>query len=111
MKHTNFEIKQYNVPVKIKDHGNPPIEKTDIVAVTFCKCIQDNNCFLEAGQLGKPSVGEAVGIILGILAVIGLILAAIFLNMKYKEKKSVKKPIVKEAKNHSESEHLQNEKV
>ncbi|XP_059022006.1 cadherin-17 isoform X2 [Mustela lutreola] len=81
-KHTNFEERVYNVPIRIKDGGRPPLERVVSLPVTFCKCV-DGSCFLPAGHhSGMPTVGMAVGILLTTFLVIGIILAVVFIRIK-----------------------------
>ncbi|XP_054983523.1 cadherin-17 isoform X3 [Sorex araneus] len=47
-KHTNFEEKVYNIPIRINDNGNPPMESTVnlpgiILAVVFIRIKKDKN--------------------------------------------------------------------
>ncbi|NXP08227.1 CAD17 protein, partial [Thinocorus orbignyianus] len=44
-KHSNFEVKAYNVPLIIKDSGNPPLESIVNLEVNVCKCSSENSCF------------------------------------------------------------------
>ncbi|XP_010004805.1 PREDICTED: cadherin-17 [Chaetura pelagica] len=86
-KHTNFEEKVYYVPVIINDNGKPPLENRVHLEVNFCKCSSENSCFIEVDrQHYWPTVGQAVGILFGVLLIIGLIVGGVFLHMKYKEK-------------------------
>ncbi|XP_048214906.1 cadherin-17 [Perognathus longimembris pacificus] len=81
-KHTNFEEKVYEIPIRINDGGRPPLEGTVSLSVTFCKCVE-GSCFRQAGhQPGIPTVGMAVGILLTTFLVIGIILAVVFIRMR-----------------------------
>ncbi|XP_043923288.1 cadherin-17 [Protopterus annectens] len=87
MKHTKFVENQYSIPIKIKDNGNFPREETYNIQVSVCKCSNKYSCDTDAKtNVGKPSVGMAVGILLGTLLVIGVLLAAIFCYLKKKKK-------------------------
>uniref|UniRef100_A0A8C6QHF8 Cadherin-17 n=1 Tax=Nannospalax galili TaxID=1026970 RepID=A0A8C6QHF8_NANGA len=79
-KHTNFEERVYEVPVRISDGGRPPLEATVSLPVTFCTCVE-GSCFRPAGrQNGIPTVGMAVGILLTTFLVIGIILTVVFIR-------------------------------
>ncbi|XP_051016324.1 cadherin-17 [Acomys russatus] len=81
-KHTRFEEKVYEVPVRVNDGGRPPMEGTVSLSVTFCQCVE-GSCFRPAGsQDGIPTVGMAVGILLTTFLVIGIILAVVFIRIK-----------------------------
>ncbi|XP_077023329.1 cadherin-17 isoform X2 [Tamandua tetradactyla] len=81
-KHTGFEEKVYNITILISDGGRPPLEGSVYLPVTFCKCVE-GRCFRPAGhQPGMPTVGMAVGILLGTLSVIGITLAVVFIRIK-----------------------------
>ncbi|KAM4864747.1 cadherin-17 [Thomomys bottae] len=81
-RHTNFEEKVYEIPIRINDGGRPPLEGTVSLSVTFCKCVE-GSCYRPAGQQsGKPTVGMAVGILLTTFLVIGIILAVVFIRMR-----------------------------
>ncbi|KAM6171087.1 cadherin-17 isoform 4-T4 [Erethizon dorsatum] len=81
-KHTDFEEKVYKIPICINDGGRPPLEGTVDLPVTFCTCVEER-CFRPAGrQDGMPTVGMAVGILLTIFIVIGIILAVVFIRFK-----------------------------
>ncbi|KAG8441823.1 hypothetical protein GDO86_010849 [Hymenochirus boettgeri] len=91
MKHTRFEMRSYNVPVIINDQGEPPLEATVKVPVLFCSCSSNNKCDTLAVQdSGFPSIGMALGILFGTLAVIGIIIAAVFISINQKKKKQIK---------------------
>lgn len=86
-KHTGFEERVYNVPIRINDGGRPPLEATVSLPVTFCTCVE-GRCFQPVGhQRGMPTVGMAVGILLTTFLVIGVILAVVFIRMKKNEGK------------------------
>ncbi|XP_045717158.1 cadherin-17 [Phyllostomus hastatus] len=81
-KHTSFEERVYDIPIRINDGGRPPLERTVSLPVTFCTCTE-GSCFKPAGHLpGMPTVGMAVGILLTTFLVIGIILAAVFIQIK-----------------------------
>lgn len=81
-KHTSFEERVYDIPVRINDGGRPPLERTVSLPVTFCTCIE-GSCFKPAGHhSGMPTVGMAVGILLTTFLVIGIILAVVFIRIK-----------------------------
>uniref|UniRef100_A0A8C0HQB4 Cadherin-17 n=1 Tax=Buteo japonicus TaxID=224669 RepID=A0A8C0HQB4_9AVES len=71
-KHANFEEKVYNVPVIINDNGNPPLERKVNLEVNICKCSSENSCFIEVQREHSwPSTGQAIGILIGVLLIIG----------------------------------------
>lgn len=81
-KHTGFEERVYNIPIRINDGGRPPLEGTVSLPVTFCTCV-DGSCFRPADhQAGMPTVGMAVGTLLTTFLVIGIILTVVFIRMK-----------------------------
>lgn len=81
-KHKNFEEKVYTVPIRINDNGQPPLENTVSLPITFCKC-ESGSCYRPAGQQpGIPTVGMAVGILLTVFLIIGIILAVVFCRIK-----------------------------
>ncbi|KAM8785297.1 cadherin-17 isoform 1-T2 [Rhynchonycteris naso] len=81
-KHTSFEERVYNIPIRINDGGHPPLEATVSLPVTFCTC-GEGRCFQSAGHhSGMPTVGMAVGILLATFVVIGIILTVVFIQMK-----------------------------
>ncbi|XP_069847163.1 cadherin-17 isoform X1 [Dipodomys merriami] len=81
-KHTNFEEKVYEIPIRINDGGRPPLEGTVSLSVTFCKCVE-GSCFRPVGeQAGMPTVGMAVGILLTTFLIIGIILAVVFIRIR-----------------------------
>ncbi|KAM4688741.1 cadherin-17 [Discoglossus pictus] len=91
MKHTQFEERLYSVPIIINDQGSPPMEATVQVPVNFCPCLPNNErCDIIPEQPGFQNVGLAVGILLGTLAVIALIIAAVFISINRKKKKEKK---------------------
>ncbi|KAM4704941.1 cadherin-17 [Rhinophrynus dorsalis] len=91
MKHTRFEIKIYNVPILINDRGTPPIEAKVFIPVSICSCTSKNQCATQpVEESRKPSIGMAIGILLGTLAFIGLIIAAVFISINRKKKKEKK---------------------
>ncbi|XP_068093762.1 cadherin-17 [Hyperolius riggenbachi] len=88
MMHTRFQKGVINVPILLKDNGRPPMQDTVIVPVIICTCTSNNQCEKHPEPNGGPSVGLALGILFGVLGVIGIILAAVFISMHYKEKKN-----------------------
>ncbi|XP_036292410.1 cadherin-17 [Pipistrellus kuhlii] len=81
-KHTRFEERVYNVPIRINDGGQPPLEGTVSLPVTFCTCAE-GSCYRPVGHLpGIPTVGSTVAILLTTLLVIGIILTVVFIRMK-----------------------------
>ncbi|XP_078543160.1 cadherin-17 [Lissotriton helveticus] len=106
MKHTDFEMKLYNVPIKIKDRGTPPLEGKVYVRVNVCSCTKAKQCLREESTGSNfPTVGMAVGILVGVLAFIGLIIGAVFISLNHKKKKE-KKASKSDAKTHEETENL-----
>ncbi|XP_019486198.1 PREDICTED: cadherin-17 [Hipposideros armiger] len=81
-KHTGFEKRVYNVPIRINDGGRPPLEGTVSLPVTFCTCVERSCLQPTDHQPGMPTVGMAVGILLTTFLVIGIILAVVFIRMK-----------------------------
>lgn len=74
------------------------MEGTVFLPVTFCTCVEER-CFQPAGrQPGMPTVGMTVGILLATFLVIGIILAAVFIQMKNKDKDNVKSAQASEVK-------------
>uniref|UniRef100_A0A8C0FZE1 Cadherin-17 n=1 Tax=Chelonoidis abingdonii TaxID=106734 RepID=A0A8C0FZE1_CHEAB len=91
-KHTNLEEKQYSIPLIINDNGEPPLEGDLNLQVNVCRCSDEGRCFIEVGNhSGMPSTGMAVGILLGVLIFIGLVVGGVFLRMKNKKRKELKK--------------------
>lgn len=81
-KHKGFEERAYNIPIRINDGGQPPLESLVSLTVTFCTCVE-GSCYRPVGQQpGRPTVGMAVGILLSTLLVIGIILAVVFIRIK-----------------------------
>ncbi|XP_069076576.1 cadherin-17 isoform X1 [Pleurodeles waltl] len=106
MKHQDFEMKLHQVPIKIKDRGNPPKEGKVYVRVNVCSCTEARQCLREEPPASKfPSVGMAVGILVGVLAFIGIILGAVFISLNHKKKKE-KKASTSDAKTQDETENL-----
>ncbi|XP_067887699.1 cadherin-17 isoform X2 [Heterodontus francisci] len=80
------EETDYKTLVTITDSGSPPLEGKTFIAVKVCKCTDAKVCFIQVDTESGPSrVALAVGILLGTFAVIGLILAVIFLKMRRKK--------------------------
>ncbi|XP_051055243.1 cadherin-17 [Phodopus roborovskii] len=87
-KHTRFEERVYEIPILLSDAGQPPMEGTVFLPVTFCQCVE-GSCFRPAGSHdGIPTVGMAVGILLTTFLVIGIILAVVFIRIKKDEGKN-----------------------
>ncbi|XP_063780179.1 cadherin-17, partial [Pseudophryne corroboree] len=106
MKHSQFPKANINVPVIIRDNGRPPMEATVYILVRICSCTAKNVCETEPpGNQGKPSVGMALGILFGTLAVIGIIIAAVFISIN-KKKKNVNKTPAGDALNATETVNL-----
>ncbi|XP_062358952.1 cadherin-17 [Cinclus cinclus] len=104
-KHANFEEKVYDVPIILNDNGNPPLENKVNLKVSICKCSSENSCFIEIDrQHSWPTVGQAIGILFGVLLIIGAILAGVFCHMKHKEKNENSDP--KDAKDKAELNRL-----
>ncbi|XP_012499015.1 PREDICTED: cadherin-17 [Propithecus coquereli] len=81
-RHTSFEERVYDVPIRINDGSQPPLEGTVSLPVTFCTCVE-GRCFRPAAhQPGIPTVGMAVGILLTTFLIIGIVLAVVFIRMK-----------------------------
>lgn len=81
MRHINFKKIQYDVKVNIRDNGN--LEKTYTVSVLFCTCSQNEHCYIDVQtQTGRPTVGAAVGILLGSLLIPGVALSLVFYQLK-----------------------------
>ncbi|XP_054048796.1 cadherin-17 isoform X1 [Rissa tridactyla] len=105
-KHANFEEKVYSVPVIIKDNGKPPLERKVDLEVSVCKCSSENWCFINIErQHSWPTVGQAIGILFGVLLIIGCIVGGVFFHMKYKQKNE-KKSHQKDVKDRSELNRL-----
>ncbi|XP_053324355.1 cadherin-17 [Spea bombifrons] len=91
MKHTQFNTGILRVPIKIRDNGRPPSEAISDVSLTICTCSAPEVCESPpAGDSRKPSIGMALGILFGVLAVIGVIVAAVFISISSKKKKQKK---------------------
>ncbi|KAL2308809.1 hypothetical protein Nmel_001878 [Mimus melanotis] len=110
-KHGNFEEKVYDVPIILNDNGKPPLENKVNLKVNICKCSSENSCFIEIDrQHSWPTAGQAIGILLGVLLIIGkslllgAILAGVFFHMKHKEKNGKSQP--KDAKDNAELNRL-----
>ncbi|XP_066189597.1 cadherin-17 [Sylvia atricapilla] len=100
-KHANFEEKTYEVPIILNDNGNPSLENKVHHKVSICKCSSENSCFIEIDREHSwPTAGQAIGILLAVLIVIGAILAGVFFHMKHKEKNEKSNP--KDAKDNAE---------
>ncbi|XP_058688280.1 cadherin-17 [Poecile atricapillus] len=100
-KHANFEEKVYDVPIILNDNGNPALQNKVNLKVSICKCSSENSCFIEIDREHSwPTPGQAIGILLGVLLIIGAILAGTFYHMKHKEKKEKSHP--KDAKDKAE---------
>uniref|UniRef100_A0A8D2PH43 Cadherin 17 n=1 Tax=Zosterops lateralis melanops TaxID=1220523 RepID=A0A8D2PH43_ZOSLA len=104
-KHANFEEKTYEVPIILNDNGNPSLENKVNLKVSICKCSSENSCFIEIDREHYlPTAGQAIGILLAVLIVIGTILGVVFWRMKQKEKKEKSQP--KDAKDNAELDRL-----
>ncbi|XP_005517458.1 PREDICTED: cadherin-17 [Pseudopodoces humilis] len=100
-KHANFEEKVYDVPIVLNDNGNPALQNKVNLKVSICKCSSENSCFIEIDREHSwPTPGQAIGILLGVLLIIGAILAGAFYHMKHKEKNEKSHP--KDAKDKAE---------
>ncbi|XP_072007534.1 cadherin-17 [Engystomops pustulosus] len=91
MLHADFPKGVINVPIIIRDNGRPALESSVSVPVRLCTCDSDNRC--EKTPLKTPgltTVGMALGILFGTLAVIGIILAAVFISMNKNKKKAAR---------------------
>ncbi|XP_041104728.1 cadherin-17 isoform X2 [Polyodon spathula] len=97
MRHTDFKKIQYDVKVNIRDKGN--LEKTHTVSVLFCKCSQNEHCYIEVPpQSGRPTVGATVGVLLGTLLVFGVALFYVFyLSKKNTESKATTRTFTTDA--------------
>ncbi|XP_063307315.1 cadherin-17 [Pelobates fuscus] len=92
MKHHDFPTGIIRVPIIVNDNGKPPLESTVYASVTICTCSSDNKCSSPPlDDFGRPSVGMALGILFGVLAVIGIIVAAVFISINKKKKNTPKK--------------------
>ncbi|KAH1178162.1 cadherin-17 [Mauremys mutica] len=91
-KRTNLEEKQYSIPLIINDNGKPPLKGDLNLQVNVCRCSDEGRCFIKVeNHSGMPSTGMAVGILLGVLIFIGLVVGGVFLRMKNKKRKELKK--------------------
>ncbi|XP_075684120.1 cadherin-17 [Rhinoderma darwinii] len=89
MKHSQFPKGDIFVPVIIRDNGRPPLEANVSVPVRICSCTSNNKCEIKAESDQKlTTVGLALGILFGTLAVIGIIVAAVFISINQKKKKA-----------------------
>nr|XP_021398885.1 cadherin-17 [Lonchura striata domestica] len=105
LKHANFEEKVYDVPIILNDNGKPPLENKVNLKVSICKCSSENSCFIDIDREHSwPTVGQAIGILLGVLIIIGVIVAGAFCHMRYKEKNEKSNP--KDAKDDAELNRL-----
>ncbi|XP_056378473.1 cadherin-17 [Hyla sarda] len=89
MKHSNFPKGIIYVPVIIRDNGRPPLEANVSVPVRICTCTSNKKC--EGDPLNNPpisNIGLALGILFGTLAVIGIIIAVVFVSINKKKKKA-----------------------
>ncbi|XP_066034817.1 cadherin-17 [Chamaea fasciata] len=104
-KHANFEEKTYEVPIILNDNGNPSLENRVNLKVSICKCSSEDSCFIEIEREHSwPTAGQAIGILLAVLIIIGAILAGVFCHMKHKEKNEKSHP--KDAKDNAELDGL-----
>ncbi|KAM4028726.1 cadherin-17 [Anomaloglossus baeobatrachus] len=89
MLHSNFPKQTIYVPVIIRDNGRPPLENNVNVPVRICSCTSNNQCEIEPLESnGLTSIGLALGILFGTLAVIGIIVGAVFISINKKKKKA-----------------------
>lgn len=89
MMHSNFPKGHIFVPVIIRDNGRPPLEANVTVPVEICTCTSNNKCERTSLEsTGISNVGLALGILFGTLAVIGIIIAAVFISINKKKKKT-----------------------
>ncbi|XP_065608901.1 cadherin-17 [Cyrtonyx montezumae] len=96
-RHTNFDEKVYTAPIIINDNGVPPLEREVNLEVNICTCSSEKSCFIQVErEHSKPSTGQAIGILLGVLLIIGAIVGGAFFHMKYKEKKKSQQKDVKD---------------
>ncbi|XP_072108032.1 cadherin-17 [Mobula birostris] len=80
------EETEYKIAVTVSDNGVPPQKGKDFITVKVCKCSKYGVCFIPVdNQPSYSKAGLAVGILLGTLAVIGLILLIVFLKTKPKK--------------------------
>ncbi|XP_019351239.1 cadherin-17 [Alligator mississippiensis] len=101
-KSTDLEAKMHNIPLKIKDKGEPPLERNLNLQVNICRCTDARTCFIElAHNSQSPSVGMAVGILLAVAIVVGGILGGVFFHLNRKKKKE-RKEADQNAKNPAE---------
>ncbi|XP_029447553.1 cadherin-17 isoform X2 [Rhinatrema bivittatum] len=90
MKHTNFEIQQYPVSIKIKERGTSPLEANVTILVNICTCTKSHTCFHEIPDYETQNIIVALGILFGTLAFIGVIVAVVFIRINYKKKEEKK---------------------
>ncbi|OXB69395.1 hypothetical protein ASZ78_004885 [Callipepla squamata] len=96
-RHTNFDEKVYTAPIIMNDNGAPPLEREVNLEVNICTCSSEKSCFIQVErEHSKPSTGQAIGILLGVLIIIGAIVGGAFFHMKYKEKKKSQQKDVKD---------------
>uniref|UniRef100_A0A7M4E269 Cadherin 17 n=1 Tax=Crocodylus porosus TaxID=8502 RepID=A0A7M4E269_CROPO len=90
-KSSDLEAKMHNITLKIKDKGEPPLERNLNLQVNICRCTDARTCFIElVYNKQSPSVGMAVGILLAVAITIGGILGAVFFHLNRKKKKERK---------------------
>ncbi|KAL2088653.1 hypothetical protein ACEWY4_015552 [Coilia grayii] len=93
--HTNLSLNTpylapevYTVPFTISDSSSPPRSTFINLPVTVCTCNVRGYCRMAAKQLeGMPTVQSTVGILVGTLAVIGIILIVVFMRISYQNPK------------------------
>ncbi|KAF7246250.1 Cadherin-17 [Varanus komodoensis] len=91
-KNKSLEAKRYVIPIKINDNAQPPMEGIVYLTVNICRCVEER-CFIEVEKVNNfPTVGMAVGILIAVFAVIGIILGIVFYRMKYKKQDDQKAP-------------------
>ncbi|XP_069813397.1 cadherin-17 [Dendropsophus ebraccatus] len=89
MMHSSFPKGDISVPVIIRDNGRPALEANVSVPVRICTCVSPNKC--ESTPLEHApfsTVGMAVGILFGTLALIGIIVGAVLISINKKKKKA-----------------------
>ncbi|XP_067323116.1 cadherin-17 [Anolis sagrei] len=84
-KNINLEEKTYEVPIKINDNGRPPMEGIVYLKVSVCRCVE-GRCFIPIEPVYEfPTVATAIGILVAVLIVIGVILGIVFIHLKRKK--------------------------
>ncbi|KAM3928361.1 cadherin-17 [Leptodactylus fuscus] len=89
MQRFDFPKQDIYVPVIIRDNGRPFLESSVTIPVRICSCTSGNKCeIVPLEHDGPTTIGMALGILFGTLAVIGIIIAAVFISMNKKKKKA-----------------------